>query len=230
MNPLPLLLCYDLTWTECVLTFARRTSCIIILNPNSGPGTPKDPDFKKWQKLSKDLHELAAQSAKIGRKVTIYGYIDTVRWKGQEWQRRSKADLQSDGLGWVNHYGVRDGFFDDFFALEHGFKPLLDTFIPKSSIINPGGRVAREIWPQVAGVIDYEQESAQGISSSKSDCPPKTIRIGQVTDNSWTTHYDRAITAGLMAVALVDDKTYQHPPSFWRHWLKQSERDQRPAS
>ncbi len=113
----PLIPLYDLHYKDKVIAAAKRKHIAVIVNIDDGPGKKLDKD---WLRVIKSLRQYDAE---------IFGYIDTVVWKGDK-SSPSKL-IQQDVSNWSLMYGVSRYFYDDW-------QKEQAIVNPSFSIANPG--------------------------------------------------------------------------------------------
>lgn len=118
---------YNLSYAARYLAIATTnpSTTAIILNPNSGPGDKKDPDFKQWASLITTLRKLPG--------LQLFGYIDLVTWHGPKSSPRPSSEIATEARQWTTLYGITTYFYDDYQT-----KTTRSLPNAPNSIANPG--------------------------------------------------------------------------------------------
>lgn len=215
---IPLILAYDLSWSLCATAFASNVSCVIVVNPNNGPGKKTDPDFKRWKALVNGIRACAddenKRRANKGLKkisVTIAGYIDCETESGG-----SKRSIAAEVKFYADNFDIEHIWLDDYHGDLATCRRLLGECPIKTTIINEGTKPSK-ITPRVFATCDYERESVDGLPDRMA--PAKTIRIGFADRHSWRDVWNKAVATNVAAALVTDDRVYQVPPMWWRDWM-----------
>ena len=223
----PWILFYDKSLRTMAIWAASNCSCEITINPNSGPGSPKDPDFRRWSAAPGMLRDCARDSnlrpqfKKHQIEVGISGYIACHRDDGA-----AKVSVASEVDAYAK-MGVGRIMLDEFHSESAGclriYKEVAKLIGPDNIIVNEGKPPSKVV---DAITCDFEEENAIGIPFKKPKAGIKrAARIGIIGTKTWEKAWENGIKAGLHMLALSEDNIYQTPGSFWGDWLRRAKKD-----
>jgi hypothetical protein len=229
MKPLrELILCYDLAVADYALARVAAGPCMVVVNPNNGPGSVTDDDAPRWADLILRLQQVDAARVKALRKaeknppeLILAGYIDAVTWKGKRWTIKTSRKINAECIKWRS-LGVHSIWFDDCFTDQPGnFKDLLllIRYAPDRlfTLVNPGEQQVPEwMWANADFVCDYEGNTPRSFTGLPKAAPKNktAVRIARGTKDTGSIIMDVAKAQGLAAVCITDRLDYQAPPSW----------------
>jgi hypothetical protein len=218
-----LILCYDLSFAKPLAVLAAKSpaNLVIVINPNSGP---RSPVRKAWQQLKADVSAAARKNSKrIG--VEWFGYIDLVNWdtSGKHYKTRDMAAIKDDFIEYGCTFDIHNAWCDDCFVSEPGLMTSVQSLRSGTSTVlcNAGELIPASSWMATKAefVCDFEANETgmeNQIGPALSPTKNGIARIVHARNRDeaaslWT----KGQALGLNSLAIVQDTTYQTPPTWW---------------